>query len=289
MEKLNIKILALSCSNRLNSDIAWMCQYALKVVEKFGRRVSDVADYETKFIELADKDLKPCINCNRRPCALGGGRNWEGGLLPCKPCPIKDYHQELGPEIQKADGLIIGASTSLGTYNSRFRLMWEAISRGREMLFGEHWLQHNNRLPVGVLTCADDGPGSGVETCLNDLNITVRFLEAMPVSMVHGAWLFRNPSWRPVPEGGPYTVKNNRDSLRWLFSMSRRVAEYALMLKLTKEVLGDVFKREFMGRYHEPWGADETWAWRRLDKEDEEYMMNLPIEMKLPEWGQPGV
>ena len=151
------------------------------------------------------------------------------------------------------------------------------------MLFGEHWLQHNNRLPVGVLTCADDGPGSGVETCLNDLNITVRFIETMPVSMSHGAWLLRNPSWRTVPEGGPYTVKNNRDSLRWLFSMSRRVAEYSLMLKLTKEVLGDVYQREFMGRYHDPWGADEDWAWKRLDKEDEEYMMNLPIEMKLPE------
>jgi multimeric flavodoxin WrbA len=283
MEKMKIRILALSCSNRVNSDIAWMCQYALKVVEKFGRRVSDVAEYETKFIELADKELKPCMNCNKRPCALGGGKNWEGDDYPLTRCRIKDYHEVVGPEIQKADGLIIGAPTSLGTYNSRFRLLWEANSRGREILFGEHWLQHNNRLPIGVLTCADEGPGSGVETCLMDLNTTVRFMETMPVSMGHGAWLFRNPTWRKVPEDQPYTVKNNRDSLRWIFAMSRRVAEFALMLKLTKTVLGDVYKNEFMGRYHEPWGDHEAWAWRRLDKEEEEYMMNLPIDPKVPD------
>jgi multimeric flavodoxin WrbA len=282
MEKLKIKILGLSCSNRLNSDIAWMVQYALKIVEKFGRRVSDVADYETEFIDLADKDLKPCLNCNHRPCIPFGGKPTEEIDLPTShPCRIKDYHQVLGPKIQKADGLIIGAPTSLGTFNSRFRLLWEAISRGREMLFGEHFLQHQNRLPIGVLTCADEGPGAGTELCLNDMNTSVRFLEAMPVAQGHGGSLFRNPSWRPIREGQPYTVKNNPDYLRFTFHTSRRVAEFALMLKLTKTVLGDVYKREFMGRYHEPWAPDETWAWRRLDKDDEDYMMNLPIETKL--------
>jgi multimeric flavodoxin WrbA len=279
MEKLNIKILGLACSNRPNSDISWMVQYALKIIEKFGRRVSKVADYDLEYIELADKDLKPCYNCNRRPCIPGGGKpTGKPGLPANRPCPIKDYHQVLGPKIQKADGLVIGAPTSLGTYNSRFRLLWEAISRGRENLFGELYLEHNNRLPIGVLTCADEGPGAGTETCLNDMNTSLRFLETMPVSQGHGASLFRNPSWRKGRVREPYNVKNNPDYFRFMFFTARRVAEFALMLKLTKQTLSDIYKGEFMVRYHEPWGEDETWSWRRLDKDDEEYIMNLPIE-----------
>jgi hypothetical protein len=50
------------------------------------------------------------------------------------------------------------------------------------------------------------------------------------------------------------------------------------MLKLTKQTLGDVYYKEFMGRYHEPWAPDELWAWRRLDPEDEKYMADLPID-----------
>jgi multimeric flavodoxin WrbA len=287
LEKLKVKILGISCSNRLNSDVAWMVQYALKVVEKFGRRVSEVADYETEFVDLGDKDLKPCLNCNRRPCTVGGGMIWEGDGLPVQGiCKVKDYHQVLGPKLQEADGWIIGAPTTLGTYNSTFRLLFEALSRGRELLFGEHWFQHNNRLPVGVLTCADDGPGAGTETCLNDMNTVLKFVELEGISLFHGTSLFRNPCWRQIPEGEPYTVKNNRDYFKYLFLTARRVAEFALMLKLTKQTLGDLYHREFIGRNHEPWGTQETWAWKRLDKEDEEYMMNLAIETKLPNRSQ---
>jgi len=279
MEKLKIKILGLSCSNRVNSDIAWMVQYTLKIIDKFGRRVKDFAEYETEFVELADKDLKRCYNCNNRPCIPFGGKPSEKtGLVPNAACRVKDYHQILGPKIQEADGLLIGSPTSLGTYNSRFRLLWECISRGRENLGGVPFLHHNNRLPIGVLTCTDEGPGMGTELCLNDMNISVRFLEAMPVSQGHGATLMRRPSWRPHREGAEDTVKNNPDYFRFMFFTGRRLAEFALMLKLTKKTLGDVYYKEFMGRYHEPWAPDELWAWKRLDPEDEKYMADLPID-----------
>jgi len=279
MEKLKIKILGLSCSNRVNSDIAWMVQYTLKIIDKFGRRVSDVAEYETEFIELADKDLKRCYNCNNRPCIPFGGKPSEKtGMVPNAACHVKDYHQILGPKVQEADGLLIGSPTSLGTYNSRFRLLWECIGRGRENLSGVPFHHHNNRLPIGVLTCTDEGPGMGSETCLNDMNTSVRILEAMPVSQGHGATLMRRPSWRRLREGAENTVKNNPDYFRFMFYTGRRLAEFALMLKLTKQTLGDVYYKEFMGRYHEPWAPDELWAWRRLDPEDEKYMADLPID-----------
>jgi multimeric flavodoxin WrbA len=279
MEKLKIKILGLSCSNRVNSDIAWMVQYTLKIIDKFGRRVSDVAEYETEFIELADKDLKRCYNCNNRPCIPFGGKpSEETGVTPNAACHVKDYHQILGPKVQEADGLLIGSPTSLGTYNSRFRLLWECIGRGRENLSGVPFHHHNNRLPIGVLTCTDEGPGMGSETCLNDMNTSVRILEAMPVSQGHGATLMRRPSWRRLREGAENTVKNNPDYFRFMFYTGRRLAEFALMLKLTKQTLGDVYYKEFMGRYHEPWAPDELWAWRRLDPEDEKYMADLPID-----------
>jgi multimeric flavodoxin WrbA len=279
MEKLKIKILGLSCSNRVSSDIAWMVQYTLKIIDKFGRRVSDVAEYETEFIELADKDLKRCYNCNNRPCIPFGGKPSEKtGMVPNAACHVKDYHQILGPKVQEADGLLIGSPTSLGTYNSRFRLLWECIGRGRENLSGVPFHHHNNRLPIGVLTCTDEGPGMGSETCLNDMNTSVRILEAMPVSQGHGATLMRRPSWRRLREGAENTVKNNPDYFRFMFYTGRRLAEFALMLKLTKQTLGDVYYKEFMGRYHEPWAPDELWAWRRLDPEDEKYMADLPID-----------
>jgi multimeric flavodoxin WrbA len=286
MDKLKIKILGLGCSNRLNSDIAWMVQYTLKIIDKFGRRISKVAEYETEFIDLADKDLKPCYNCNNRPCIPGGGKPTNRAGLPFNTaCKVKDYHAVLGPKIQLADGLVIGAPTSLGTFNSRFKLFWEAISRGRENLYGELYLEHNNRLPIGILTCADSGPGAGTETCLNDMSTSLRFLETLPVSQGHGASLFRQPSWRTPREGASNTVKNNPDYFRFMFYTGRRVAEEALMLKLTETVLSDVYQNEFFKRYHEPWGTDEEWSWRRLDKEDEEFMMNLPIDTELPRRG----
>jgi multimeric flavodoxin WrbA len=256
-----------------------MVQYTLKIVDKFGRRVKDVAEYETEFIELADKDLKRCYNCNNRPCIPFGGKpSEETGLVPNAACRVKDYHQILGPKIQESDGLLIGSPTSLGTYNSRFRLLWECIGRGRENLGGVPFHHHNNRLPIGVLTCTDEGPGMGSETCLNDMNTSVRILEAMPVSQGHGATLMRRPSWRRLREGAENTVKNNPDYFRFMFYTGRRLAEFALMIKLTKQTLGDVYFNEFMGRYHEPWAPDELWAWRRLDPEDEKYMMDLPID-----------
>ena len=56
---------------------------------------------------------------------------------------------------------------------------------------------------------------------------------------------------------------------------ARRVAEFALMIKLAKQEIGeDIYKREFYFVLHPPHG-DAPWEWSRLDKEEEEYMLNL--------------
>ncbi len=56
-----------------------------------------------------------------------------------------------------------------------------------------------------------------------------------------------------------------------------------MMLKLTKKELGDLHTTEFMQRNHPPWGKREVeaWGWTRLDKADQDYMVNLPIENLL--------
>ena len=56
MEKVRVKILGLSCGHRKGRNTAWLVQYALKAAEKFGRLITEVADMETEFIDLADKD-----------------------------------------------------------------------------------------------------------------------------------------------------------------------------------------------------------------------------------------
>ena len=57
--------------------------------------------------------------------------------------------------------------------------------------------------------------------------------------------------------------------------VGRRVAEMALMFKLARQEIGELYDKEFMHHLHPPHGQ-HSWSWHRLDKEDESYMRDLP-------------
>ncbi|MBA7569987.1 hypothetical protein ES708_11732 [subsurface metagenome] len=69
-------------------------------------------------------------------------------------------------------------------------------------------------------------------------------------------------------------VKNDKYGQRQAIGVGRRVAEIAVMLGLAKQQLGKRYSEEF-ARYYAPPHGGQSWAWFNLDKEDEEYLMNL--------------
>ncbi len=119
MGKYRVKILGISFAHREGMNTAWMVQYALKAAEEFGRRVSQVADIETEFIDLASKGKKitPCLGCGHR-CQMT-----ERG------CIIKnDYMaRELIPKLAEADGFIWGVPTFNLTVTSKFKIFEERV------------------------------------------------------------------------------------------------------------------------------------------------------------------
>jgi hypothetical protein len=74
--------------------------------------------------------------------------------------------------------------------------------------------------------------------------------------------------------GGDSTVKEDKRACSLVVYNARRVAEIALMLKLGRQELGDVFEQEFMRVVHPP-HVDRAWEWSGLDEEDDRFMKNL--------------
>ena len=272
MVKLDVHILGISCGHRKNRNTSWLVRYALKAAEKFGRRVSDVVNLTTDFEDLADKNIKPCLNCDERWEIPNLGLPYKGTEMP-KPrgCIIKnDYMKVLWPKIEKADGFIFGSPVYTLSYTSKFRLLTERFAHGI-------WQPgHLSGKPVGAVTTATM-PIGGQESCLMDMNNVLRAVEMIPVSWVFGAPGVSGPPYGPLPDGddGHLIGQKKHRYGNWLAVLvGRRVAEFAVMLKIAKGELGDLYKKEFLQILHPPHG-DESWAWDKLDSEDEEYMQNI--------------
>lgn len=109
------------------------------------------------------------------------------------------------------------------------------------------------------------------------MNAVIQGMEMIPVSWKLGAPGCSGPPFGPIPaqdEGKVIGVKKDSEANKLALLVGRRVAEYALMLKLAKHELGEIYTREFMQIVHPPHG-DETWAWNKLDEEDNRFMMSL--------------
>ena len=272
MEKLQVRILGISCAHRKSRNTAWLIQYALQATKKFGRRISEIADIETEFIDLGDKYIKPCLGC-RSLCLPNKGipLKRSNTLQDLGGCPINtDYlAREVIPKLPGTDGFIFGAPTFNGTVTSKFSIMIErfnvGVSRG-----------YFTNKPAGGITCGIM-PIGGQEICLRVINECVRELEMIPISWMQGAASTSGPPFGPLPaddDGSAVGAKKDKLGQWWAIRVGRRVAEFAVMLKLFKHELGDLYYREFMQRYHPPFER-ESWAWEELDKEDEDYAMSL--------------
>jgi multimeric flavodoxin WrbA len=272
MEKVKVKILGLSMAHRKGRNTAWMVEYALKAAEKFGRKVSDIADIETDFIDLAQKKIERCWECPDYPCRPNKGLPWEGSSVPEDfGCPITgDYLAlEVMPKVAEADGFVFGCAVFNGTCTSQFITVMERFRAGI-------WKGYFTNKPAASIANATMQL-AGQESLLQQMNNVTRFLEMIPVATGLGAVAIAGPPYGPLAandDGKVIAAKNDTHGQRQSVLVGRRVAEFAVMIALAKQQLGERYAEEFARYYTSPHGKDR-WAWFDLDREDHEYLMNL--------------
>ena len=272
MERIKVKILGISGAYRPGMNTAWFVQYALKAAEKVGRRVKEVVDLETELIDLANMEIKPCRSCMSL-CMPNDGRPYKGTERKARGCPIQDddFALKVAPKIREADGFIIGSPIFGLSVTAKLRGFFERLT---PLL----WEGHLTYKP-GVAVATGEVPRSGVEATLEDLNRAMYGGEMACVSWGMGVTGFNGPPNGPAPSDPDYNTKIGAKADRYGMYLAvvngRRVADMAIMMKLAKQQLGEIYKREFYLVCHPPHG-EETWAWTRLDKEDEQFMQGLP-------------
>lgn len=264
------KILGLGCDDQKGLDTNWLILNSLKAVEKFGRRVQSVGGFETEFIDLCDKKVLPCRNCDQRYEIPHGSKRWKGEIYPSPDsfgCIIKNdyFAKEILPRLEESDGLIIGSSVCALTPSVTFRVFAERV-------VGAIWLGWTSMKPIANIAVAYDN-AAGEESCLNIMNTCNRWVEYLPVGWPHGT-MARGGSM----DTKEIVVKSDEQARQLSIINGRRVAEIALMIKLARQEIGEeVYRSEFYQVIHPPHG-DASWEWSRLDTEDHEYLLHLSSE-----------
>lgn len=260
------KIVGFGCDDSQQGEANWLIANSLKAVEKFGRRVEPIMNFECEFVDLSDKKIRACLNCDKYPDMPNGGHRWKGAEYPDRStygCVLRNdyFTKEVLTRYAEADGLILGANVVALAPSITFRLLAERLVAGI-------WTGWNNLKPIANIAVSYDYEG-GQESCLNIMNTCNRWNESLPVSWPHGTAASGGRAG-----SGEIAVKNDAKARLLSVVNARRVAEFAMMKRLAKEELGDLYKREFYFVIHPPHG-DATWEWSRLDEAEHKHMMNL--------------
>jgi multimeric flavodoxin WrbA len=277
LEKVKVKILGISCAHRCGRNTAWLTLYTLKSVEKFGRRINEAAEIETEFIDLSlpGKDISVCAGCDGR-CEMASVSSSDecSETLPGFACPIGDDYlaRDLIPRMRQADGFVFGSPVFNLGYTSNFRALFDRLRVGIR-------LGYFTNKPAGAVTTGAN-PMGGQESCLEFMNMCIQDLEMIPVQWLNGATGVSGPPNGPLPandDGTQIGLKNDRMARFLSVLVGRRVAEVAVMQKLSKRHFGGLYKQEFIQHYHPPHG-EASWEWDRLDRNDEDYMLHLDTD-----------
>ncbi len=265
-EVVKCKILGFGCDDYRGIDTNWLVINSLKAIEKFGRRITPIGNFETEFIDLTDKKISPCLNCNHYPDIPHGGRPWKGTEYPSQDtygCVIKNdyFTKELLPRYAESDGVVFGSSVCALSPSITFRLFSERLVTGI-------WKGWNNLKPMANIAVSYDQEG-GEESCLNIMNTCNRWVEGIPVSWPHGT-----PAKGGILDSKEIAVKNDPMACALSIINGRRIAEFAVMTALAKKELGELYRREFYKVLHPPHG-EASWEWSKLDKEEDDYLKSL--------------
>lgn len=256
---MKVKILGISCAYKNEPDVPWLVQYALKAAEKFGRRIKELIQIETEIVDLADREIKSCADC-RRFCIPGRVRDGDvSGVLQDSGCIIKDdYMAELMPKIAAADGFVFGSSVTNRSYSIKFGLLAERLTAAR-------YKGYLTGKPVTSIASGYEARAGGQELCMNQMGAIMASLEMIRTGWAIGSFIVSGP---------PYEGRKDYFGLRVTVLGGRKVAELAVLQKVAKQKLGDLYGRDFAQVFHQPPG-NEPWFWDKLDDEEEEYMMRV--------------
>jgi len=249
-----------------------MVEYALKASEKFGHRVSDVAEVQTEFMDLSTQKIEMCWECPDSPCRPNNGADWKDVFVPEKfGCHITDDYlaKKVMPKVAEADAFVLGCPVYTGTCTSLFITVMERFKAGI-------WKGYFSNKPVGSVTVGTM-PIGGHESTLQQMNNVTRYLEMIPVTVGLGACGISGPPYGPLAaddDGRLIGVKNDKYSQWQCVCVGRRVAEITVMLAVAKKQLGKLYTDEF-SQYYTPPHGDAFRDWFSLDAADHEYMMNL--------------
>jgi multimeric flavodoxin WrbA len=272
MDKVKVKIVGFACNESPDWDVNWLVQYSLKAVERFGRRIRDVAEIETEFIDLSDKKIRHCLNCDERWEIPESGRPWGKEGIPegYKGCIIKNdwLAKEWWPRVHEVDGYIFGSRPSNFICTTKFRLLTERF------VAGGIWFRPDNSVTnaPAALIAVGYSARAGQESSMMNMTSICKAVEMIEMSCLLGA---SAPSaFNSGNSGNETGIKVDAQAKRSAVFSARRVAEFAVMQKIARMELGDLYEKEFIHMYHAP-RPEGPWTWYRLDKEDEELMMNL--------------
>ncbi|MDP2663143.1 MAG: NAD(P)H-dependent oxidoreductase [Dehalococcoidia bacterium] len=235
--KVKIKLLGINCAMR-RRNTAWLILYALKAAEKFGRKISQVAEIQTEFIDMSGYDRK----------AQPDVAPWPYADLDFDPDKTPDdvFAREILPRVREADGFIFGSGVHHHSFTSRYIKLIERLNEAAR-------LDYLEGKPAGAIGMATMRKG-GQDVTLGDMNNSLKALGLILVSFGNGVNGISGPPFGPFSMNDDHKVvasKNDELGQRLAVGLGRRVAEFALMRKIAKQKLGDLYTSEFVTRLAE--------------------------------------
>jgi multimeric flavodoxin WrbA len=151
-----MKVLGISGSPRVSGNTAFAVQYALSVIEGEGA--------ETKYISLADQDIRPCVGC------------WK--CEKSYACWQEDYMTEILDAMFWCDGLLIGSPVYFGMISGQLKVMMDRTIPMRP--------NYGDELPMagkvgGAIACAASRSG-GQETTLQNIHTYMLQMNMLVIS-----------------------------------------------------------------------------------------------------------
>jgi len=247
MKKVEVKILGFNCASRARNT-AWLVLYSLKAAEKFGRRVSEIADIKTGFFDMSKRDIDP----------------WPYGDKGFEVAPETDdyFAKKIMPQVRESDGFIFGSAVFNHSFTSRYIRLIERLTEAA-------WKGYLTSKPAGCISVATMGKG-GQDVTLSDMNSSLKGLGLIVVSWGNGVPSVSGPPFGPFAMDDDHKViaaKKDEQARRLAVLLGRRIAEFAVIQKLAKRKLGNVFTKEFVQIYPRV-HSDESWSWWELNKKD---------------------
>ncbi|WP_019679526.1 NAD(P)H-dependent oxidoreductase [Ruminococcus flavefaciens] len=85
----------------------------INYLKKALEAAQEIGNVEVELIELAGKEIHPCMGCKSDKC---------GGT-----CRIDDFMQELYPKLRECDGLILASPSYFGTFSGQLKLFLDRL------------------------------------------------------------------------------------------------------------------------------------------------------------------